>query len=154
MSVQTFTIEQAEIKQSSRGPFLRVKATGIGWVSVFDGADKKFAEEHVGQTVSAAIEENDKGFKNASNFGEPQTGASANGNGMTEEKWDAKEDRKRTGILYSVHLERMMRWKEANPQAADALAWETYDDLRVQARRKAVDDLAWIRRYATGDVPI
>ncbi len=154
MSVQTFTIESAEIKQSSRGPFLRIKATGVGWVSVFDAGDKKFAEEHVGQTVSASIEENDKGFKNASNFGE----ASANGSGeqMSKAEWDHKEDRQRIGILYSVHLKQMFEWNKLGIETEDPTKaiFTSYNDLVGHARKAAVADLDWIRNYATGEVPL
>jgi len=156
VSVQTFTIEQAEIKQGSRGPFLRVKASGVGWVSVFDSSDKKFAEEHVGQAVSAAIEENDKGFKNASNFGEPTAGASPNGQQMSKAEWDDKEDRQRLGILYSVHLKEMFEWYRLGLENEDPTKtiFHSYNDLVIHARKAAVADLDWIRNYATGDVPI
>jgi hypothetical protein len=159
----TFTIEEVDTKQSSRGPFKRAKLSGIGWVSVFAEGDQDFLEENLGGSASAEIVTNDKGFKNASAFqgvtlGDFQktSGAPsqpAGGNGMTPEAWDKKEDRQAVGINHAVHIKQMIEWKTRFPHAPDAISWETYDDVVMAARKKAVRDLDWRRNYATGDVP-
>lgn len=155
MSRATFTIEEVDTKQSSRGPFKRAKLSGIGWVSVFAEGDQDFLEENKGRSASAEIVTNDKGFKNASGFekaaGTPSqpSGASA----QASPDWDAKEDRAAVGINHAVHIKQMIEWKTRFPHAPDAVLWETYDDLRIEARKKAVADLDWRRNYATGNVP-
>jgi len=155
MSRATFTIEEVDTKQSSRGPFKRAKLSGIGWVSVFAEGDQDFLEENRGQPASAEIVTNDKGFKNASAFqkaaGAPSQAAGAPA--TTEPDWDAKEDRAAVGINHAVHIKQMIEWKTRFPHAPDSVSWETYDDVRVAARKKAVADLDWRRNYATGDVP-
>jgi hypothetical protein len=72
---------------------------------------------------------------------------------MSKPEWDAKEDRAAVGINHAVHIKQMIEWKTRFPHAPDAALWDTYDDVRMAARRKAVEDLDWRRNYATGDVP-
>jgi len=158
MSRSTFTIEEVDTKQSSRGPFKRAKLSGIGWVSVFAEGDQDFLEENKGRQSSAEIVEKN-GFKNASAFqrasedkaweGSQPAGAPA----QAAPDWDAKEDRQAVGINHAVHIKQMIEWKTRFPHAPDAVSWETYDDVVMAARKKAVRDLDWRRNYATGDVP-
>lgn len=159
---QTFTIEAVETKSSSRGPFKRAKLSGIGYVSVFNNGDQDFLEENLGRQASADIEvaNAEKGWKNASAFqkesGTPSQGADDAAVTYKREDvdWDAKEDRNAVGINHAVHIKQMIEWKTRFPHAPDAISWETYDDVRIQARKKAVADLDWRRNYATGDVPL
>lgn len=155
---QTFTIEAVETKTSSKGPYKRAKLSGIGYVTVFANGDQDFLEENLGQQASAEIEvaNAEKGWKNASAF-QKASGAPPQAAGqepMSKPEWDAKEDRNAVGINHAVHIKQMIEWKTRFPHAPDAVSWETYDDVRIAARKKAVADLDWRRNYATGDVPI
>lgn len=167
MSRETFTIEEVEIRQSSRGPFRRAKLSGIGYVSVFANADQDFVDENLKQTASAEIVTNDKGFKNASAFAKadpsdtparPQEAAGrvehlGGGSGMSKAEWQLKDDKQRVGILYSVHLKLLHEYLLAHPEDPEAVSITSYKDIMARARRHAVEDLGWINGYATGDVP-
>ncbi len=161
MSRETFTIEEIEQKQTQAGkPFYRAKLSGVGYVSVWNAGDHDFLQENRGQVASAEIEQkgdfkNAKGFQKAS--GTPSDGAGRveypNKGGMTPEAWDAKEDRTAVGILQIKHIEFMIEWKTRFPNQKDSVYWEEYEQVRLEARKKAISDLDWRRNYATGDVP-
>jgi hypothetical protein len=155
MSRATFTIEEVDTKESSRGPFKRAKLSGIGWVSVFAEGDQDFLEENLGQPASAEVVTNDKGFKNASAF-QKASGAPSQAAGsetMSKAEWAIKDDKKRVGILYSVHLKQLHEYHLAHPEDPEVLTITSYKDIMARARKHAVEDLGWINGYATGDVP-
>jgi hypothetical protein len=165
MSRATFTIEEVDTRQSSRGPFKRAKLSGIGWVTVFAEGDQDFLEENLGRPASAEIVTNDKGFKNASAFqksdvlpvlpagaspGPPQA---AGGDRMSKEDWRKKDDMQHIRALAASHRADMISFYSAYPGAWEVSGIESYNDLWMRARKNAIKDLDWLRNYATSDVP-
>jgi len=159
MSRESFTIETVETKPITQGKragetFKRAKLSGIGYVSVWSHGDCDFLEENVGRQATAEIEIDnaEKGWKSASAFQKASASASqaAGAPLKAEPDWDAKEDRQRVGILYSVHLKNMLEFHQLYP---DTFPLPSYGELVSKARRQTVEDLGWIRGPATGEVP-
>jgi hypothetical protein len=156
---QTFTIEEVDIKQSSRGPFKRAKLSGIGWTSVFNEGDQDFLEENLGRTASAEIETNDRGFKNAKGFqkatgvGPVAPSQAPDDTRMSKEEWRQKDDIQHLRALTAAHRADMISFYSAYPGAWEVSGIESYNDLWMRARKNAIRDLDWLRSYATGNVP-
>ena len=148
MSERTFTIEEVDIKSSSKGPFRRIKASPGGWMSVFDKAMFDFVDSHLGQIVTADVVQNGD-FLNIQGIQEAKDGAVAGAppEKMSKQEWSDKDDRQRLGIMLSVHIEHLIEWKTRFPNAPDAQLMDTYDDVVASARKRAPKDLEWIKAY-------
>ena len=72
---------------------------------------------------------------------------------MSKAVWALKDDKKRVGILYSVHLKQLHEYYLAHPNDPETATITSYKDIVARARRHAVEDLGWINGTAVGDVP-
>lgn len=72
--IRTFVIEEYEKKTSRNGnPYGRVKMKPGGWASTWSEHDRKFAYEHVGDRVSAYVDDSGE-YTNLAELSEPVGG--------------------------------------------------------------------------------
>jgi hypothetical protein len=117
-----FVVEEAERKTSKNDkPYVRVKVTGMGWASIWEGDSGNLVlSTPMPATFKGELKE-DGDFKNLSGLsladGETPTPQASSKSEMTKGDWDAKESREAFRIAWAV-VYKVERDNQTFPDAA------------------------------------
>jgi hypothetical protein len=155
--VNTFTVTETERRQFKSGKregqwYLRVKAPGVGWASVFDKTDAELILASNGGTFKGEIEEDDYGKKIAKvELASEQEAQAQTAERMSKDDWQRKDDLDAVRRLYITHITNLTHFAEA--AVPKEVGWNTYEQIRSKAREYANQDFLWIQSGNATEVP-